>query len=128
MIENQALICQLKTKISKHTELIQAWDMSSVALTEMQNSQKSVDDKTGLGFNNHVENSASDTQPRLNENKGKYITFVKSTMVNEHSEPSKPTVQSTESKNKGKRYGIEYSSESSTDTRNWSPKRFSYKN
>ncbi|XP_073309903.1 uncharacterized protein [Primulina huaijiensis] len=61
MIENQSLIQQLKNEISKQTNLIQAWNKSSVTLTEMQGLKKSVTDKTGLGFNRNDETSASDT-------------------------------------------------------------------
>ncbi|XP_073298500.1 uncharacterized protein [Primulina huaijiensis] len=88
MSESQSLILQLKNEISKLTDLIQAWNKSSVTLTEMQSLQKSVTDRTGLGFDCIEKISIIDTMPKFNEHKGKFINFVKSTMVQELFEPS----------------------------------------
>ena len=112
---DQLMIQKLLLENSKHNELIQAWNKSSDALTYIHNSQKSVNDKTGLGFCSKDDSSSKDTQPKLNIDKGKYIHFVKSVMVQEQIEPSKPIELLTERKNKANKYGIGYRPKISTD-------------
>ncbi|XP_073064059.1 uncharacterized protein [Primulina eburnea] len=67
--KNKSMIQLFMPENSKQTELIKALNKSSVALAEIHDKQKSVTDKTGLGFSNQDETSTSDTQPKMNMGK-----------------------------------------------------------
>lgn len=86
-------------------DLINVWNKASVSLTEMQELQKSVGDRTGLGFNNQDEAFVSGTKPTIGL-KGKYIHFVKSVMAQESTEPISEVVTPVENMNNGRRFGI----------------------
>lgn len=114
--ENQ----KLKDENLKLNDLIKVWNKASVSLTEMQGLQKSVGDRTGLGFNNQ-EASASGTKPTVGL-KGKYIQFVKSMMAQETTESVPKIVTPVNHENNGRKFGIGFVPESSNIKHDWKPR------
>lgn len=78
---------------------------------------------TGLSFNNQPESTDVGTKPKVGL-KGKYIHFVKSTMVHEQFEPNQSVEEPVKHLNRGSRHDIGYEApESSASRRIWSSKR-----
>ncbi|XP_073137970.1 uncharacterized protein [Henckelia pumila] len=98
-------IKNLTTKKHNMDEIIRSWNKSSSLLTEMNDSQRPLQDKTGLGFGKTVETGESSTLPILNMCKGKYINFVRAVRENENEKPILMTWQQIEQMNK-KRFGV----------------------
>ncbi|XP_073057377.1 uncharacterized protein [Primulina eburnea] len=61
--------------------LVNAWNKSSISLEKMQELQKQSGDKSGLEFCNDEGTSETNTKPKLDMCKEKYIHFVKSSVV-----------------------------------------------
>ncbi|XP_073290999.1 uncharacterized protein [Primulina huaijiensis] len=98
----------MRSENQKLSLLVNAWNKSSVSLEKMQELQKQSGDKSGLGFSNNESTSETSTNPILDMNKGKFIHFVKSSVVHE---PVIPTVQVKKFVNKMDRrnhYGLGY--------------------
>ncbi|XP_073137972.1 uncharacterized protein [Henckelia pumila] len=106
--ENEQLKIDIKNLTTvKHNmdEIIRSWNKSSSLLTEMNDSQRPLHDKTGLGFGKTVETSESSTLPKLNMCKGKYINFVRAVREHEDEKPILMTWQQIEQMNRI-RFGI----------------------
>ncbi|XP_073137871.1 uncharacterized protein [Henckelia pumila] len=103
---------QLKINIMNFTvekqrmdDLVSSWNRSSSTLTEMHDSQRPLNDKTGLGYGKTVETGESSTLPKLNMCKGKYINFVRAVREHEDEKPILMTWQQIKKMNR-KRFGI----------------------
>ncbi|XP_073121350.1 uncharacterized protein [Henckelia pumila] len=86
-------------------ELVRSWNKSSSLLIEMNDSQRPLHDKTGLGYGKTVETGESSTLPKLNMYKGKYINFVREVRENENEKSILMISQQIEQMNR-KRFGI----------------------
>ncbi|XP_073153500.1 uncharacterized protein [Henckelia pumila] len=85
--ENEQLkfdIMNLTTEKHNMDELVRSRNKSSSLLTKMNDSQRPLYDKTGLGYGKTVETGESSTLPKLNMCKGKYINFVRAVRENEN--------------------------------------------
>ncbi|XP_073152552.1 uncharacterized protein [Henckelia pumila] len=98
-------IKNLTTEKHNMDEIIRSWNKYSSLLTEMNDSQRPLHDKTGLGFGKTVETSESSTLPKLNMCKGKYINFVRAVREHEDEKPILMTWQQIEQMNI-RRFGI----------------------
>ncbi|XP_073137181.1 uncharacterized protein [Henckelia pumila] len=98
-------IKNLTTEKHNMDEIIRSWNKSSSLLTKMNDSQRPLHDKTGLGFGKTVETGESSTLPKLNMCKGKYINFVRAVRENKNEKPIPMTWQQIEQMNR-KRFGV----------------------
>ncbi|XP_073293741.1 uncharacterized protein [Primulina huaijiensis] len=89
--ENERVKADYQTMLSENQKLsllVNAWNKSSISLEKMQELQKQSGDRSGLGFCNDEGTSETNTKPKLDMCKGKYIHFVKSSVVQK---PEVPT-------------------------------------
>ncbi|KZV17877.1 hypothetical protein F511_02724 [Dorcoceras hygrometricum] len=73
---------ELKAEIERLNEVMSSWNQSSRSLHKLQESQKSVNDKTGLGFNsNDSSEGETSTQSQLVYDKFNEMSFVKASVT-----------------------------------------------
>ena len=92
----------------KLSVLVNAWNNSSVSLEEMQELQKQSGDRSGLGFSNNESTSETSAKPELDKGKGKFIHFVKSSVVYEPEVPNVRVERNVNQLNRRKHYGLGY--------------------
>ncbi|KZV39182.1 hypothetical protein F511_16923 [Dorcoceras hygrometricum] len=74
--------CELKSENESLNEVMSSWTKSSVSLSKLHETQKPLNDKSGLGFN--IEERSSDgtsTQSDLAYDKFKMMNFVKASVI-----------------------------------------------
>ncbi|KZV48587.1 hypothetical protein F511_22257 [Dorcoceras hygrometricum] len=85
MIENDLLrnrSCELKSENERLNEVMSSWTKSFVSLSKLHETQKTLNDKSGLGFSVGESNSeGTSTQSDLAHDKFKKMNFVKASVI-----------------------------------------------
>ncbi|KZV42416.1 G-type lectin S-receptor-like serine/threonine-protein kinase [Dorcoceras hygrometricum] len=85
MIENDFLInrsCELKSEKERLNEVMSSWTKSSVSLSKLHETQKPLNDKSGLGFSvGESSSEGTSTQSDLAYEKFKKMNFVKASVI-----------------------------------------------
>ncbi|KZV21336.1 hypothetical protein F511_13109 [Dorcoceras hygrometricum] len=100
---------QLKAENERLNEVMSSWTKSSVSLNKLQESQKPVNDKSGLGFNVSESNSGeTSTQSQLVYEKFNKMRFFKASVIHDPCESIRYDDQISELLNKKGKAGIGY--------------------
>ncbi|KZV40279.1 protein SUPPRESSOR OF npr1-1, CONSTITUTIVE 1-like [Dorcoceras hygrometricum] len=106
-IENDSVrtkSCELSSKNGRLNQVMSSWTQSSISLSKLHETQKPLNDKTGLGFS-FVESSSEETctQSDLVDDKFKKMNFVKASVIHDVYESVKYDDKITQLSQKGSR-------------------------
>ncbi|KZV39770.1 microtubule-associated protein 70-4 [Dorcoceras hygrometricum] len=111
-IENDLLrtkSCELSSENERLSQVMSSWTKSSVSLGKLHETQKPLNDKTGLGFSFGERSSeGTSTQSDLAGDKFKKINFVKASVIHDAYESVKYDDQTTGQLNHKGKQGIGY--------------------
>ncbi|KZV33791.1 auxin response factor 14 [Dorcoceras hygrometricum] len=100
---------ELKAENKRLNEVMSSWTKSSVSLNKLQESQKLVNDKSGLGFNGSESSSGeTSTQSQLMYDKFKKMSFVKASVTYDSCESMRYDDQNSSQLNQKGKAGIGY--------------------
>ncbi|KZV33326.1 hypothetical protein F511_41498 [Dorcoceras hygrometricum] len=112
MIENDLLRnrpCELKSKNERLNEVMSSWTKSSVSLSKLHETQKPLNDKSGLGFSvGESSSEGTSTQSDLAYDKFKKMNFVKASVIHNAYESIEYDDQTSRKLNQKGKAGIEY--------------------
>ncbi|KZV50168.1 hypothetical protein F511_20290 [Dorcoceras hygrometricum] len=101
--------CELTSKNEKLNHVMSSWTKSSVSLGKLHETQKPLNDKTGLGFNVGESSSGETiTQSDLADGKFKKMNFVKANVTHDTCESVKYDDQISPKLNYNGKVGIGY--------------------
>ncbi|KZV50346.1 hypothetical protein F511_39283 [Dorcoceras hygrometricum] len=111
-IDNDSLIiksCELSSENERLNHVMSSWTKSSVYLRKLHETQKPLDDKSGLGFSfGEISSEETSTQSNLANDQFKKMNFVKSSVTHDVCESVKYNDQFTGQLNHKGKNGIGY--------------------